>query len=66
MECSDLLDLAHKEPSFEKWVEKWEKKNGCTATSDMMLYGLAYEYFEQKYTKAIYKTIGEHIWEWCD
>jgi hypothetical protein len=66
MECSDLLDLAHKEPSFEKWVEKWEKKNDCTATSDMMLYGLAYEYFEQKYTKAIYKTIGEHIWEWCD
>jgi hypothetical protein len=35
-------------------------------TSEALLSGVAYTYLEEKYTKALYNIIGEHIWEWCD
>lgn len=61
----ELLAIADKEPGFKKYVEKWEKKTGTKANPQLM-YGIAWDYFEKKYTKAMYDEIGKHIWEWCD
>ena len=67
LESGDLLSRAQQEPGFEKWLEKWKKKTGCNFDEKpALLSGLAYEYFNQKYTKALYNNIGKHIWDWCD
>ena len=65
MEEAELLAIAEKEPGFKKYVEKWENKTGTKANPTLM-YGIAWDYFEKKYTKAMYDEIGKHIWEWCD
>lgn len=65
LEEEELLAIADKEPGFKKYVEKWENKTGTKANPTLM-YGIAYDYFEKKYTKAMYDEIGKHIWEWCD
>lgn len=63
----DLIALAEKEYGFKMYLEKWEKKTGLdTKEKPAFLYGVAWEYFEKKYTKGMYDTIGKHIWEWCD
>lgn len=62
-----LLELAEKEPGFKKYVKKWEEKFDLKAAEKKpLLYGIACDYFEKKYTTALYNTIGKHIWEWCD
>lgn len=61
----ELLAMAEKEYGFRKYVEKWEKKTGTKANPKLM-YGIAYDYYEKKYTEALYNIIGKHIWEWCD
>jgi hypothetical protein len=61
----ELLAIADKEPGFKKYVEKWEKKTGTKANPKLM-YGIAWDYFEKKYTEGMYTEIGKHIWEWCD
>lgn len=61
----ELLAIAEKEYGFKKYVEKWEKKTGTKANSKLM-YGIAFDYYEKKYTEALYNIIGKHIWEWCD
>jgi oligoendopeptidase F len=65
MEEAELLAIADKEPGFKKYVEKWEKKTGTKANPKLM-YGIAWDYFEKKYTEGMYTEIGKHIWEWCD
>lgn len=61
----ELVAIAEKEYGFKKYVEKWEKKFNTKANPKLM-YGIAYDYFEKKYTEGMYNTIGKHIWEWCD
>lgn len=61
----ELVAIAEKEPGFKKYVEKWEKKFGTEAKLKLT-YGLAYDYFEKKYTTGVYNIIGKYIWEWCD
>ena len=61
----ELIAIAEKEYGFRKYVEKWEKKTG-TKANPKLVYGIAYDYFEKKYTEGMYNTIGKHIWEWCD
>ena len=65
LDKEELLAVAEKEYGFKKYIEKWEKKTGTTANPTLM-YGIAYDYYEKKYTEALYNTIGKHIWEWCD
>lgn len=65
LEEEELLAIADKEPGFKKYVEKWEKKTGTKANPKLM-YGIAWDYFEKKYTEGMYTEIGKHIWEWCD
>jgi hypothetical protein len=67
LEKEELISIAEKEPGFKKYLEKWEKKTGLnTKESPSLLYGVAYDYFEKKYTEGMYNEIGKHIWEWCD
>ena len=64
---AELIAIAEKEPSFKKYLEKWEKKTGLdTKETPALLYGVAFDYFEKKYTEGLYNIIGKHIWEWCD
>ncbi len=66
IDADELIAMANKEPGFSKYLEKWEKKNGIKAKNNMLLYGVAYDYYEKKYTTALYNNIGKHIWEWYD
>ena len=56
--------------AFDKYIAAWEKKVNVTIddsnNKEALLGGLADDYLTNKYTKAMYKIIGEHIWEWCD
>ena len=62
-----LITLAEKEYDFKKYLEKWEKKTGLdTKEKPALLYGVAWDYFEKKYTEEQYTIVGKHIWEWCD
>lgn len=65
LEEEELLAIAAKDPGFKKYVEKWEKKTGIEAKPKLM-YGIAWSYFEKKYTEGMYNEIGKHIWEWYD
>lgn len=69
LDTDELIALAEKEPGFTKYLEKWEKKSGLKVNKDdrkYLLYGVACDYYEKKYTTALYDTVGKHIWEWCD
>ncbi len=66
----EVISIAQKDEAFDKYVSDWEAKIGSKISEcnhpDALLAGLAEEYLTEKYTKAMYKVIGEHIWEWCD
>ena len=67
LEKEELLALAEKEYGIKKYLEKWEKKTGLNTNEKLeLLYGVACDYFEKKYTTGLYDIIGKHIWEWCD
>ena len=71
MEDDELIALAKKDKiAFVNYVKAWEAKVEVKIEdsnhSEALLAGLADEYLTEKYTKAMYKIIGEHIWEWCD
>jgi hypothetical protein len=70
LEDKELIKIAQKDKTFEKYVADWEKKIdmniGASNHKEALLGGLAEEYLIKKYTKAMYKVIGEHIWDWCD
>ena len=71
LETDELLNLAKKDKiAFTNYVKAWETENSiCIADSnhsESLKAALAEEYLTEKYTKAMYKIIGEHIWEWGD
>lgn len=66
LEDKELLEITKNSVAFEKYVTDWENKVGHKADNTQMLAGLAMSFLTEKYTKAMYKIIGEHIWEWCD
>lgn len=66
LEDKELLEITKNSVAFEKYVIDWENKVGHKADNTQMLAGLALSFLTEKYTKAMYKIIGEHIWEWCD
>ena len=71
MESAELIALAKKDKiAFVNYVKAWETKIGATVAEsshpEALMASLAEEYLIEKYTKGMYKIIGEHIWEWCD
>lgn len=63
----ELIKLAEKDRvAFVNYVNKFKKEIKKDEISDRLLSSLAYEYLLEKYTKKMYKLIGERIWEWCD
>ena len=70
LDDDELAYIVKKDTAFEQYVAVWEAKIGHPITEcsnqDAMLSSLALEYLTEKYTIAMYKVIGEHIWEWCD
>ena len=71
MEEAELIALARKDKiAFVNYVRAWEAKVDPKIEDsnhvDALLASLAEEYLIEKYTKAMYKLIGEHVWEWCD
>lgn len=70
LEDAELISIAQKDKAFEEYVSSWEQKAGVKISEsnhkEALISSLAYEYLEEKYTKALYNIIGEHIWEWCD
>ena len=70
LDYSELIEMAKKDKAFDKYITAWEKKVNATIDDsnhkEALLGGLAEDYLTDKYTKAMYKIIGEHIWEWCD
>lgn len=66
MELSELTELAQKDKiAFSNFVKKTECDLGKSLNEKALGYA-AYNYLEKKYTKAMYDTIGKHIWGWCD
>ena len=67
---TEIIAEAKKEPGFAAAVAAFEKKIEKSIMdcdhSEALLAGVAYEFLEEKYTKALYNNIGKHIWEWCD
>lgn len=70
LENEELIEIAQKDTAFTEYVASWEAKVDFKVNEsnymDLLLASLAEEYLNEKYTKAMYKIIGEHIWEWCD
>lgn len=70
LDYSELIEMAKKDKAFDKYIAAWEKKVNATIddsnNKEALLGGIADDYLTDKYTKAMYKIIGEHIWEWCD
>ena len=62
---SELLPRAEAEPDFKTYLQEWSKENDMQVTEVMRPY-LAYSFLEKIYTERLYKSIGKHIWEWCD
>ena len=66
----ELIAEAQQYPVFSTRVAQFEaeiKHPIAESThSEALLAGVAYDFLEEKYTRAMYKTLGEHIWEWCD
>ena len=48
MDTDELLALVEKEPGFQKYVEKWEKKTDTKVENKMLLSGIAWDYLEKK------------------
>lgn len=66
-EYAELIEIAKKDDVlFADYLKQYEDKVGYLMDSEALLSGVAYNYLEKKYTKALYNIIGEHIWEWCD
>ena len=63
---TELIDIAQKDKAFEKYVVSKGLSMEEAKNPTALLAGLAEEYLNNKYTKAMYKVIGEHIWDWCD
>ena len=67
---TELIAEARNDPAFSIRVAAFEKEIGKAISdcdhSEALLAGVAYDFLEEKYTKTLYNTIGEHIWEWCD
>ena len=71
MENHELIALAKKDRiAFVNYAKAWEAKVGASIDEsnhpEALTAALADEYLTEKYTKALYKVIGEHVWEWCD
>jgi hypothetical protein len=66
LDNSELIKLAESEPGFIKFKEAYEKKMGSKIENNWILYGVACDYYEKKYTTALYTNIGKHVWGWCD
>jgi hypothetical protein len=67
LDYAELIKVAKRDGvDFYNYVKQYEEKVGFDVTSEALLSGVAYTYLEEKYTKALYNIIGEHIWEWCD
>ena len=66
LDTDELIKLAEAEPGFIKFKEAWEKRTGITSETKMQLYSIAWDYYEKKYTTALYDNIGKHIWGWRD
>ena len=70
LEDGELIAIAQKDEAFNERVAAWEAEAGKPISEhfykDALLAYIAYDYLENKYTKAMYNIIGEHIWEWCD
>ena len=70
LDYSELIEMAKQDKAFDKYIAAWEKQMNATIDDsnhkEALLGGLAEDYLTDKYTKAMYKIIGEHIWEWCD
>lgn len=70
LDYSELIEMAKQDKAFDKYIADWERKVNATIDDsnhkEALLGGLADDYLTDKYTKAMYKIIGEHIWEWCD
>lgn len=66
LDNDELIKQAIAEPGFIKFKEAYEKKMGSPIENTMILYGVACDYYEKKYTTALYNNIGKHVWGWCD
>lgn len=70
LEDSEMFEIASKDKAFAKYVAAWEKEVDInleeSSKKETLLGGLADSYLNDKYTKAMYKAIGEHLWDWCD
>ena len=70
LDYEELIGIAQENDDFDEYVIAWEQEVGVKISEsnqpDSLLSALAYEYLEEKYTRAMYNIIGEHIWEWCD
>lgn len=62
-----LISVARKDGvAFYNFLKQYEEKVGFNVETKSLLSGVAYSYLEKKYTRKLYNTIGEHIWEWMD
>lgn len=70
LEDDELINIAQKDVAFKEYIAAWETKAEASVAEasqpDVLLASLAAEYLTEKYTKAMYQVIGEHLWEWCD
>ena len=67
LDHAELINVAKRDGvDFYNFLKSYEEKVGYDITNEALLSGVAYSYLEEKYTKAMYNIIGEHIWEWCD
>lgn len=70
LEDDALINIARNDKAFDTYLTAWKAKVGHsiadTNNQDALLASLAQEYLTEKYTKSMYKIIGEHIWDWCD
>jgi hypothetical protein len=68
----ELLEIAQTSlgVAFDKYVAAYEDKIALKISEsnhkDILLSSLAQEFLTEKYTQALYNSIGKHIWEWCD
>lgn len=66
LELDEVIAIAEKDKTgFSKFIIKTEKKL-MAPVDEKMLGFVAYDYLEDKYTRAIYDIIGKHIWGWSD
>lgn len=66
----ELLNIVKDDAIFDEYVSTWEKKANARVTDsnnkEALFGSLANAYLTEKFTKAMYKIIGEHIWNWWD